>query len=91
MFRKNRRLLGLLCVLFIGTTLLIPAYASNTDSLQSEKALDRQIERKEAQLRETEKERKAIFEQLRGLPTLLIKLTGNWKTYRAKKLRLSRQ
>ena len=30
MFRKPA-LVRLLCVLFIGTTLLIPAYASNTD------------------------------------------------------------
>jgi murein DD-endopeptidase MepM/ murein hydrolase activator NlpD len=86
MFRKNRRLLGLLCALFIGTTLLIPAYASNTDSLQSEKkALDRQIERKEAQLRETEKERKAIFEQLRGITNTIDKTDRELENIQSKK------
>jgi murein DD-endopeptidase MepM/ murein hydrolase activator NlpD len=86
MFRKNRRLLGLLCALFIGTTLLIPAYASNTDSLQSEKrALDRQIQRKEAQLRETEKERKAIFEQLRGITNTIDKTEKELENIQSKK------
>lgn len=68
MFWDRRLWAGLLCALFMSSTLLVPAYAAKVSSLKNDKsAIDSQIKSQEAKLKEKKKEKADIFDQLQDI------------------------
>lgn len=77
---------GILCGIFIVTSLLIPVYGSNVDELRSQQQnLNRQIREKEKELRATKKEQQTIFGQLKDISDTIEKTEKELESIRNKK------
>jgi len=77
---------GILCGVFIVTSLLIPVYGSNVDEWRSQQQnLNRKIREKEKELKETKKEQQTIFGQLRGISDTIEKTEKELESIRNKK------
>ena len=76
---------GIVCGVFIASTLLIPVYGSNVNELRSQKStLDRQKQQKERQLKETKKEQQTISGQLRDIGETIEKTDRDLESIRSR-------
>lgn len=83
----SRRLwTGIICGVFLASTLLIPVYGSSVDTMKSQKrTLDQQIQEKKGALRAAKKEQKSIFDQLRSISDSIDKTDQELESIRGKK------
>lgn len=77
---------GLLCALFVGSTLLLPVYGASINQLKQERQqLNSQIKNKEAQLKEKKSQQAEIFGQLKEISSSIDALEKNLEQIKSQK------